>query len=174
MKHKIILKNLSCLFLSFAFIASFVSCDQVESVPDDSGIVVKDIAGGWWIIGLEPDGETPAYGGDYVGFNIYNTSENNLDFWIDDHGEFFEIKSKANINLATLTFSSEVDTPELYTDETVTITNGSVTKNTYTTASNTVVDEIFFEAEFSWDPGTVYKFKGHKNTAKVEDANPHY
>lgn len=33
---------------------------------------------------------------------------------------------------------------------------------------------ISFEAEFSWDPGIVYKFVGHKRTGFLEDENPHY
>lgn len=51
---------------------------------------------------------------------------------------------------------------------------GMITRETYTTASNTVVDEISFDAEFSWDPGTVYKFIGHWRTGFLEDENPHY
>lgn len=174
MEYKIIIKKLSYLFLSFALITSFVSCDFDADDPNIEPLNVESIAGGWWIIGLETDGETPAYAGDYVKFNTYNTSDNNSDFWIDDHGNFFEIKAKATANLGSLTFSSEPNTPELITGETVTVTNGSITKNSFTTVSNTVVDGISFEAEFSWDPGTIYKFVGHKNTGKVEDADPHF
>ena len=173
MKYNI-LKKISYLFISLALITTFTSCEGEESVPDDSGIVIQEIAGGWWVIALEPDGETPAYGGDYVKFNTYNSSANDLTFWLDDNGNWMELKSKATVNLESLTFSSEANTPEYYTDETVTITNGTFTKNSYTTTSNTLVDEITFEAEFSWDPGTAYIFKGHKNTGKPEDANPHY
>ncbi|GAA4236275.1 hypothetical protein GCM10022291_20230 [Postechiella marina] len=175
MKHKIILNKLSYLLLGLVFITFFVSCDQVESEPDSSPILIEDITGSWYIIGLEADGETPAYNGDYVKFDIYNTSENNSDFWMDDHGDFFEIKSKATIDLSSLTFSSEANTEELYSEGTVTISNGVITKNSFTTTgSGTTVDAINFEAEFSWDPGTTYLFKGHKRTAFPEDENPHY
>ncbi|MCB4807739.1 hypothetical protein LG651_05710 [Tamlana sp. 62-3] len=155
-------------------VSSIVSCDQVESIPDENGIVVDEIDGGWWIIALDPDGTTPAYGGDYQKIDIYNTSENDNTFWLDDHGSWMELKAKATLDLEALTFSSDVNTPELYTDGTVTITNGVITKDSYTTATGTVVDAIMFEAEFSWDPGTVYIFKGHQSTAKVDDLYPTY
>ncbi len=172
MKNNIKLKKFSYIFLALVLITSLSSCVSDDSVTET--IEVEEIAGGWWVIALEPDGVTPAYGGDYVKFNTYNTASNDLTFWLDDHGSWMELKAVATVDLSDLTFSSDVDTPELITGETVTITNGVITKDSYTTASNTIVDEISFEAEFSWDPGTVYIFKGHKNTAKVEDLNPHF
>ncbi|SFC82469.1 lipid-binding protein [Algibacter pectinivorans] len=174
MKHNIILKKLSYLFFSIVMMASFTACEGVESEPDASDIVIEEVTGSWYIIGLETDGETPAFAGDYVLYDIYNSSENNFDFWIDDHNTFFQLKSKGTVDLSSLTFSSEANTAELYTGETVTISNGQITKDSFTTASNTVVDAIYFEAEFSWDPGTVYIFKGHKRTGFVGDDNPHY
>ncbi len=42
------------------------------------------------------------------------------------------------------------------------------------TLSGMQVDEIYFEAEFDWDPGINYIFKGHKRTGFAEDENPHY
>lgn len=176
MKNYIKMKKISYLFLILAMATSLISCDNDDdAVADASGIVVEEITGDWWVIALEPDGETPAYGGDYVKFSTYATSANNMEFWLDDHANWMELKAKATLNLSSLTFSSEPNTAELYTGETVTITNGNFTKDSFTTpASNTVVDEIQFEAEFSWDPGVKYIFKGYKRTGKVEDENPHY
>lgn len=174
MKH-ITLKKLSFLLLGLALVTSFVSCDDDDAVADASGIVIEEVTGDWWVIALEPDGETPAYGGDYVKLSTYATAANNTNFWLDDHGSWMELKAKATLDPTSLTFSSEPNTPELYTDETVTITNGVFTKDSFTTpGSNTVVDEIQFEAEFSWDPGVVYIFKGYKRTGKPEDENPHF
>jgi hypothetical protein len=169
MKNLNILKAVILLFT----VSLFVGCDE-GGEPDPGGTTLEAISGDWWVIALEPDGETPAYGGDYVQFSTYNTAANDLTFWLDDHDNWMEIKAKATVNLQSMTFSSEVNTPELYTDGTVTVTNGMFTKNSYTTASNTVVDEITFEAEFDWDPGTVYIFKGHKRTGFLEDENPHF
>ncbi len=166
-----ILKNIGLTLLSVIFLTTVVSCERTEPIPDDSGVTVEEITGGWWIIALEPDGTTPADGGDYEKFDIYNASANDLTFWLDDHAS---LKAKATVNLNNLTFSSEADTPELYTNETVSITNGTISKNAYTTTTGTVVDEIMFEAEFSSEPGVVFIFKGHKNSGKVDDLNPHY
>ncbi|AVR44162.1 hypothetical protein C7S20_02155 [Christiangramia fulva] len=172
---KDITKKLSFLLLGFALMSSLFSCENDDPVADPSNIVVEDITGDWWVIALEPDGETPAYGGDYVQFSTYATAANNTNFWLDDNDLWMELKAKVSLDPSTLTFSSVPDTEELYTGETVTITNGKFTKNSFTTpGSNTVVDEIQFEAEFSWDPGTVYVFKGYERTGKVADDNPHY
>ncbi|WP_339916782.1 lipid-binding protein [Yeosuana marina] len=165
--------NIIKVFILLCTVSLFVSCDEGGD-PDPGGTNVEAIAGDWWVIALEPDGVTPAYGGDYVQFSTYNTAANDNGFWLDDNDNWMEIKAKASLNVDGMTFSSEPNTPELYTDETVTVTNGMITKNSYTTTSNTTVDEISFEAEFSWDPGTVYKFVGHKRTGFLEDENPNY
>lgn len=161
------------VFLLLFTIILLNSCDEGGD-PEAGGTNVESIAGDWWVIALEPDGVTPAFAGDYVQFSTYNTAANDYTFWLDDHNNWMQIKSKATVNINSLTFESEPNTPELYTDETVTITNGMITKGTYTTASNTLVNEISFDAEFSWDPGSVYKFKGHWRTGFLEDENPHY
>ncbi|WP_166962967.1 lipid-binding protein [Yeosuana marina] len=165
--------NIIKVFILLCTVSLFVSCDEGGD-PDPGGTNVEAIAGDWWVIALEPDGVTPAYGGDYVQFSTYNTAANDNGFWLDDNDNWMEIKAKASLNADGMTFSSEPNTLELYTDETVTVTNGMITKNSYTTTSNTTVDEISFEAEFSWDPGTVYKFVGHKRTGFLEDENPNY
>jgi hypothetical protein len=152
---------------------TFLSCDEVED-SDVGGSSVEEMSGDWWVIALEPDGETPAYGGDYVHFTTYNTADNNAEMFLDDNGEWFEIKTKVTANVNNLTFVGTPDAPELYTDATVTVTNGKITKKSYTVTSNTKVDEIYFELEISWDPGTTYIFKGHKRTGFAEDEYPHY
>lgn len=173
MKYNI-LKRISYLFLSLALITSFTSCEQEESVAADSPLVLQEVMGSYWIIALEDDGETPAYGGAYNKFGFYNSGANDMTFWLDDGGAWMELKAKSTIDLNSLTFSSEANTDELITGGTVTITNGKITKNSFTTASGSVVDEIYFEAEFDWDPGYAYVFKGHKSTAKPLDENPQY
>jgi hypothetical protein len=160
--------NVAALFLSLVAIASFSSCDE-GGEPDAGGTTTERFAGDWHIIGFEPDGVTPAFGGGYVLYSTYNASSNDENFWIDDHDTFFEIKGKAQANLSDLTFSSEVNTPELYTGGTVTITNGKILENAAHSFGGHEVDSIYFEAEFDWDPGTVYKFGGHKRTGFLED-----
>ncbi len=163
------LKNISLLFFGFAAMALATSCDEGGN-PDAGGTKTQDFAGDWHIVGYEPDGTTPAYGGGYVLYSTYNASSNDENFWIDDHDTFFEIKSKVQVaDFNTLTFSGQVDEPELYTGGTVHVTNGKIIKKGGTSFGGHVVDSIYFEAEFDWDPGTVYKFGGHKRTGFLED-----
>jgi len=166
-------KNIIKLVILSVFFTVFTSCDEVEDI-DVGGTSVEIMSGDWWVVALEPDGVTPAYGGDYVHFTTYNTAANDGGLFLDDNGNWMEIKTKVTTNLNNLTFSGEADALEHITGGTVTVTNGSITLKSYVAASNTKVNGITFEAEFDWDPGTVYVFKGHKRTGFPEDENPHY
>ncbi|MGG7036957.1 MAG: lipid-binding protein, partial [Flavobacterium sp.] len=68
-----------------------------------------------------------------------------------------------------LTFAGEPESDEMYTGSKVTVSNGKILKNAATSFGGHVVDSIYFEAEFDWDPGIVYKFSGHKRTGFKED-----
>ena len=150
----------------------FTSCDEGGD-QDPGATSVVEMAGDWWVVALEEDGVTPAYGGDYVHFSTYNTAANDGGMWIDDDFNWMEIKTKVITNTSNLTFIGDDGIEVLYGGA-VTVTNGAITKGTYTTASNTAVDEIYFEAEFDWAAGTNFIFKGHKRTGFLEDENPHY
>lgn len=160
-------KIIGLLFSVFT-LATLSSCDEGGN-PDAGGTATEDFAGDWHIIGFETDGVTPAFGGDYYLWSTYNASSNDENFWIDDHDTFFELKGKAQADNGNLTFVSEANTTELYTGGTVTITNGKILKGAATSFGGHAVDSIYFEAEFDWDPGTVYKFGGHKRTGFLED-----
>lgn len=145
------------------------SCDEGGD-PNPGGTKTKDFAGDWHIIALEPDGVTPAYGGDYNLFSTYNASSNDENFWIDDHDSWMEIKTKVQaVDFNKLTFKGQPDADELYTGAKVTVTNGKIMKNAAHSFGDHVVDSIYFEVEFDWDPGVVYKFAGHKRTGFLED-----
>lgn len=164
MKDKIILKKLSYLFLSLAFVISFLSCDQVESVPDESGILISEVTG-TWVVDMVWDGD-PA-GTNTI--SIYNTGANDAGFmWIDDQEHSWGLKAKVPLNLGAMTFSgSELD--ELYYGVTVTITDGVIVKNGTTAPSGDVVDSISFKAEFSDIPGEIWEYSGYKSTGKLGD-----
>ena len=164
LKYNIVYILFGCFMLT-----SLASCDEGGD-PDPGGTTTQNFAGDWHIVGYEPDGVTPAFGGGYVLYTTYNAASNDENFWIDDHDTFFEIKSKVQAtDYQNLTFSGAPGSPELYTGGTVTVTNGKVFKNGGTSFGGHVVDSIYFEAEFDWDPGTVYKFGGHKRTGFLED-----
>jgi hypothetical protein len=160
--------KITALLLSVFALTFMSSCDEGGD-PDPGGTATQRFAGDWHIIGYETDGVTPAFGGGYVLFSTYNAASNDQNFWIDDHDEFFEIKTKVQANNSSLTFAGEPNSAELYTDGTVTVTNGKILRGEGRTFGGHEVDSIYFEAEFDWDPGVVYKFGGHKRTGFLED-----
>lgn len=164
MKYKIILKRLSYLFLSFTLIISYISCDQVESVSDVNDILISEVAG-TWVVEIERDGAHF----DYNTISIYNTSANETDFmWLDDQEHGWGLKAKVPLNLGSLTFGG-ADLEETAFDVMVDITEGVIIKNGTTAPSGTVVDSIYFKAEFSDIPGEIWEYYGFKSTNKVED-----
>tara|TARA_B110001452_G_C15240541_1_gene429514 strand:+ start:5407 stop:5916 length:510 start_codon:yes stop_codon:yes gene_type:complete len=164
MKYKIITKKYSCLFLSLAMMVLFASCDQVESVPDDSDILISEVTG-TWVVDMTQDGEPQGTNT----ISTYNTGANDKNqVWLDDLENGWGLRAKVPLDLQALTFSgSGLD--ELYYDVTVDITEGKIIKAAATTPSGDVVDSIFFKAEFSDIPGEIWEYSGHKSTAKVDD-----
>ena len=164
MKNNIILKKLCFLLLGFAFVSSFVACDEVDSVPDESDILISEVTG-TWVVDMVWDGD-PA-GTNTI--SIYNTSANDAStMWIDDQEHSWGLKAKVPLNLGALTFGGS-DLEELYYGVTVTITDGVIVKNGATTPSGDVVDSISFKAEFSDIPGEIWEYSGYKSTGKVGD-----
>lgn len=164
MKYKIILKKLSYLFLSFALVTSFVSCDQVESVPDDSDIKIEALTGGW-VVDITVGGELQST----IHMDTYNTSENGTTaMWVDDQNNYYGLKTKVDLNFASQTFSS-TDSDELYYGVTVSVSDGVITTGGATAPSGTVVDAISFSAVFSDSPDTVFEFTGYKRTGFIGD-----
>lgn len=149
------------------------SCD-VDGYEDydNGGTKVKALSGEWYVVGYSPDGE-PAFGGDYNLWSTYNTAANNNQMWLDDHGSFFEVKTKVEADVSELTFSGETNAPELITGGTVTVNNGKIIPDgARAYGSRNVVDSIYFEIEFDWDPGVIYSFGGHRRTGFREDEDP--
>lgn len=165
-KYKIYLGAL--LMLLFVTVTS---CDNVGDI-EIGGTSVESMAGDWWVIALNPD-DTPAFAGDYVHFSTYNVAADDGGMWIDDFGNWFEIKSRVRANVDNLTFSGDVEAPNEFGGW-ITITSGVIVKEAYEAESGTMVDSIYFEAEVDWFPGTIFKFVGHKRSGFGEDENPHY
>ncbi|MBF0694976.1 MAG: hypothetical protein IR153_07965 [Flavobacterium sp.] len=158
------------ILLGFAALAVFTSCDNERGYADyDPGQNENlEVAGEWNVIGYETDGVTPAYGGSYLHYRTYDaetTGDN--DFYLEELDPFFELLTKVQNNNGS--FSGATDAPELVTGGTVTVTNGKVIKGGGRSFSGAVVDSIYFEAEFDWDPGYIYKFGGHGRSGFLED-----
>lgn len=159
---KIQIKTL--LYITIAF-TLFTSCDEGGD-PDPGGTTTKNFAGDWHIIVLDSDGTalTP-----YGLFTTYNAASNDENFWIDDHDNTFELKTKVQVkDFNTLTFGA-TNSEEIYAGHNVNITNGKILKGAAHSFAGHVVDSIYFEVEYVEDPGTIYKFAGHKRTGFLED-----
>jgi hypothetical protein len=165
MKNNITLKKLSYLFLSFALITSFVSCNEVESVPDDSDILIQEVVG-QWVVDITRNGDFQAN----IHMNTYNTSANETTaMWVDDLNNYYGLKTKVDFDLTSKTFSS-TDSDELYYGVTVTVSDGVITRNGATApGSGDTVDSISFSVVFSDDPTGVWGFTGYKSTGKIAD-----
>lgn len=163
MKYNI-LKKISYLFLSFALITTFTSCEAEESVPDKSDILISDVTG-TWVVDMIWDGAPQGTNT----ISIYNTGANDSNLmWIDDQEHSWGLKAKVPLNLETLIFGG-ADLDELYYGVTVTITEGKIVKGGATAPSGDVVDSISFKAEFSDIPGEIWEYSGYKSTGKIAD-----
>lgn len=88
--------------------------------------------------------------------------------FIDDAKNGWFLKGKLNVNTTNLTFDA-LNEPNLLDSGTFTITDGKIIKNAAKSKTGVVVDSIYFKATFSYDPGTVLIFSGHKRTGFIED-----
>lgn len=145
--------KISKLFLFGLFLLA-VSCQKQEYDKEFSS--TYPISGDWTI--------TVTYGtsadGPYF-MKIYNTSFSEDSIWIDDNNNFWPLKAKAKVDLANLSFSA-TNSPNPKGKDAVTFRNAKVVAN----------DSIYFEAEFTSDPGTIYKFGGHRKLS-YEEYNSH-
>ena len=163
MKH-IISKKFRFLFLGFALVTLFASCEADDPVADDSGLVNEDMLG-TWVVNMTWDGEPQGQ----TTIATYNTSANDGNaMWLDDLEHGWGLKTKVNVDQEANTFSG-TGLEELYYDVTVDITEGQIIKDAVTTPSGEVVDSIYFKAEFSDIPGEIWEYAGYKSTGKVED-----
>ena len=144
----------------------FVSCRK-EKDTDAGGTNTQAMAGEWWIeLKVNNTLATPGY----HKILTYNTAENlATKMWIDDHEDLWPFKFKIDVDPAAKTFSA-ANATSTYTNITVKLANGKILqKATKGPASKAVTDSIYFEAEFSDDPGTTYQFTGYKRTGWPED-----
>ncbi len=141
------------------------SCDEVGGDDDMGGTAVKDMAGDWYVKTFV--GSTEVLG--YQLISTYNTAANlSTEMWIDDHQNIWEFKVKSGVDYSAKTFSGSALQNDYY-NITVNITNGKVLHGAATTTGGNTSDSITFEAEFSDDPGTIYRIAGYKRTGFAED-----
>lgn len=158
------LKNniIKILFGVFIFSALY-SCDEGGN-PDPGKTTTGQFAGDWFISVLDSNGVVQV---DHALTATYNTAANDNTMWIDDNKSGWFIKCKITIN-ADGTFSANAQ-DNIIDSGTVTITDGKIERGLGLSKAGHKVDKISFKAEFSYDPGNILTFEGHKRTGFLED-----
>ena len=166
MKNNLIYKSVLTLIIMLSF--TFTSCVETETLDVGTSEIVE--ASGDWYIEFLVDG-VDVFGIGYQLITTTNTAnDSGTEFIIDDRSHTWQFKVTSPIDTTDLTFSgsqlfSRVDDYEV----TVNINNGKITKDGAISTGGNTVDGIYFEAEFSDDPGTIYQLVGYKRTGLAED-----
>lgn len=143
-----------------------MSCD-LGNDPDIGGTATQAVAGEWFTT-FTIDGED-VYGLGYQLVTTSNTAANSAgEFLITDDGNQWDYKVKSPLNLDAKTFGG-TGLANLAYDITVNIANGKILPGAATSSGGNVTDSIYFEAEFSDDPGTIYQVAGYRRTGFLED-----
>jgi len=151
----------------FAFLTiGMMSCD-LGNDPDVGGTATQAVAGEWFTT-FTIAGED-VYGLGYQLITTSNTAANSTtEFMIKDDAHTWDYKVKTPLNLDAKTFGGNA-LPNLAYDITVNIANGKILPGAATSTGGNVTDSIYFEAEFSDDPGTIYQVAGYRRTGFLED-----
>ena len=144
----------------------FTACKKEKDTPA-GGTATEGMAGEFWVQIKQNNVPLVA---DYFKIVTYNTAENiATSMWIDDNEHLWPFKIKMVVDPAAKTFSA-ANAPSSYTNITVKLNNGKILeKATKGPNSNKPTDSIYFEAEFSDDPGEVYQLAGYRRTRWPED-----
>lgn len=161
------MKRLSIIAITITIIV-FSAC---QKKPDVGGTSTQKLANEWWVQLFDPGGAL-VYPTTYYGhIATYNTSgDTGNQLWVDDQGEIWDFKVKANANPSNLTFDvkNAVSVIDNYHIK-VTITDGKIIENGGKSKTGVLTDSIYMKVEFEDDPGTIYTIRGHARTRFAED-----
>ena len=145
----------------------FTSCDEGGD-PDPGGTMVEKLAGNWFVQ-YKQDGKAVS---DYSLLSTYNTAANNGLMWLDDPSQELKVRIKTEVN--ELSFSGkDVFNQVNGKYNRITITDGKVLEKQATTTGGNVSDSIYFQIQFSDDPGNTYTVEGYRRTGFAPDEHEH-
>jgi hypothetical protein len=156
--------NFIKILFSILIATSFSSCDEGGD-PNPGGTTTENYSGDWFISIYDANGQAQV---EHALHSTYNTSANDNTMWIDDDKNGWSLKCKLTVNTTDGTFTALAQ-PNTIDSGTVTITEGKIEKDSGLSQAGHVVDKISFKAEFSYDPGTILTYEGHKRTGFKED-----
>ncbi|MGO4821925.1 MULTISPECIES: lipid-binding protein [unclassified Flavobacterium] len=161
---KIFKNNIIKVLFGVLILTSFASCDAGGD-PNPGGTTTEKFAGDWFISIYDSNGTAQV---EHALHSTYNTSANDNTMWIDDAKHGWYLKCKITVDLDNGTFTA-VAQPNTIDSGTVTITEGKIEKGAGLSKAGHKVDKISFKAEFSYDPGYILTYEGHKRTGFLED-----
>lgn len=124
-----------------------------------------DLNGEWFIdITKASDGSVQVQ---HALHKTYDSNDGKM--YIDDAKAGWYLKGKLVVNTTDLTFSALNEPNLLDPGTTFTLTEGKIVKGGGVSKDGNIVDSIYFKGEFSYEPGVIYIFKGHKRTKFLED-----
>lgn len=157
------MKHTSIKYICTIIIAGalFASCKK----DDVGGTAVQQLSGEWWI--QLKINNTPVIP-NFFKVSTYNTSKNvGSEMWLDFPD--WPFKGKVSVDPVALTFIANKSQSE-YGAVTANIVGGKILQNASKgPVSKAVTDSIYFEGEFSDDPGTKYQVTGYRRTRYAED-----
>jgi hypothetical protein len=159
-----------------------LSCEKEEA----GGTATQALAGEWYVtvVAVDANGEVVYEDADlfdigHFHLDTYNTSSNSTtEMWIDDNANFWEFKTKINVDLGAKTFQIADALNDRYAvpeDCLITITNGKILYGAATTPSKMPADSIVFNVSFSDDPYPAilgyanYRIAGYRYTGFTND-----
>ncbi|PSL47478.1 lipid-binding putative hydrolase [Chitinophaga niastensis] len=159
-------RYLTGILMAAAFVFSFSSCKKELPVVGNTAVV--KMAGTWWVT-MSLNG-APQLAGKHAKINTFNaTADDGKELWIQDTGDLgFGFQSKANVNLADLTFTA-TNAKDVNSAATVTITAGKVFTGQGKSKGGHVTDSIYMELQISSNPGNKYVVSGILRTKFDED-----
>ena len=149
MKKKIIFSIVSIVALIF-----IISCQKEETYKnkyqDYQTFSSADPVCGDYVVNWYQGGALVIPGTTIL--SIYNTSTDASKIWVDDNGQFWNFKTKANLSGTAFGVTNGI---EVNLGDTTTITKGSVSG-----------DAIYLELKWSTDPTNTYVCKGTRRTGR--------
>jgi hypothetical protein len=169
------MKKTYTYLLTLLFLAGLLSACEKDD-PEVGYTAVGKAGGEWWVtnkVETSPGVFEDIYGLGYTPMLTYNTAENVPDqLWLDDQGSFWPYKFKASYDPSNMRITA-VNAPSIVQSQnqnfTVNVTEGKVLMGVGLSRTKVPTDSIYFQVEFSDDPGTIYHVSGHRRTGFLED-----
>lgn len=165
---KNIKNNLKNIILGAFFVGALVSCEDQGYDEFEQQLTPTVSLNGEYFVDIidEASGQVLAQ---HILHRTYDSGMNDGKMYIDDQQAGYYIKGLVDVDVNNLTFSTTGEENLVDPGTTFNVTEGKILKNAAHSRTGVAVDSIYFKGEFSYDPGTIIVFAGHKRTGFEED-----